>query len=565
LTPPEVTVLFVEDDETQVASIGRMLEESDSPVFHVAHSDHLDSALERVLEGGIDIILLDLGLSPESEGIDTFFRVYAGAPDIPIIVLSGETDEGLAIETVHRGAQDYLVKGHVDRHWLVRSICYGIERKRAQRDLRRANDVLEERVMARTNDLKEANVRLKKEIEERSRAENALRASNAQLESALDQLRETQEHVIQRERLHALGRMASGIAHDFNNALSPILGFSELLLKRDDLLAAPESVKHYVSMIREAAQESARIVSRLREFYRYRNETEVFGPIMIDDLARDVVLLTQPRWKNQALAQGTTIRIEMETGSVPSVSGNETEIREILTNLVFNAVDAIRGSGTIWVRTAVENSEVVVEIEDDGIGMSPETRKRCLEPFFSTKSERGSGLGLGIVYGIVRRHSGTISIESEEGSGTTVRITLPIRREAAVPEEEEPLESPDHPLRILVVEDEPLVKEVITVYLDEDGHTVETAENGVEGLMKFEAGDYDVVLTDRSMPEMNGDQLALAIKRRNPKIPVVLLTGFGDLMESGGEHPSGVDIIVSKPFTFDTLRSAIAKGMQHAR
>jgi signal transduction histidine kinase len=559
----ELTVLVIEDEAAQVALLAKMFESTEFPKFRLVHRDSLEGGLERVLEGGIDVILLDLGLAPESEGIDTFYRVYAGAPDTAIIVLSGEDDEALAIETVQRGAQDYLVKGHVDRHWLVRAIRYGIERKRAQRELRRAHDDLEARVAERTIELREINTLLKEEISERKRVEGALRASNAQLEEAVGQLRETQENVIQRERLHALGRMASGIAHDFNNALAPILGYSELLLKRPDLLSDVPKLKGYIEKIHEAAAESAKVVSRLREFYRYRDEAEVFGPVVIEDLVNEVILLTQPRWKDQAMGGGVDIQVLTDLEEVPSVSGNEAELREMLTNLVFNAIESIRKSGAITISTRRVADSVVLEVRDTGVGMSEEVRKRCLEPFFSTK-DVGTGLGLGIVYGVVSRHGGTVEIESEEGRGTTVRVTLHSRREQRMPEQIKEVEAPQDSLRILVVEDEPLVREVITVYLDEDGHRVETAENGVEGLKRFEAGEFDIVLTDRAMPEMNGDQLAIAIKERQPTMPVVLLTGFGDLMEGGGERPSGVDVIVSKPFTFDTLRDAIRKGLQGA-
>lgn len=555
-----MTVLLIEDDPSQVVSLARIFERTDYPKFHLVHCHSLEHALERVLEGGVDVILLDLGLPPESEGIDTFYRVYAGAPDIPIIVLSGENDESLAIETVQRGAQDYLVKGHVDRHWLVRSIRYGIERKRAQMELRRAHDDLEARVEERTLELQETNQRLKEEVRERIRMEEALRASNAQLEEALGQLRETQANVIQQERLHALGRMASGIAHDFNNALAPILGFSELLVKRPELLSDVPKLKNYIEIINASATESAKVVSRLREFYRYRDEAEVFGPVSIPELVHEAIRLTEPRWKDQALGEGTDIRIRTDLAEVPTVSGNEAELREMLANLLFNAADAIRESGTITVSTRFEDDQVILEVKDTGVGMSEDVGRKCLEPFFSTK-EGGTGLGLGIVYGVVSRHGGTVDIESEEGTGTTVRVTLQPRREEHTPERVKTVEAPKDALRILVVEDEPLVREVITVYLDEDGHRVETAENGVEGLERFEAGEFDIVLTDRAMPEMNGDQLAVAIKKKQPHMPVVLLTGFGDLMEAGGERPAGVDVVVGKPFTFDTLRHAIEKGM----
>ncbi len=476
--------------------------------------------------------------------------------------MTGLDDEALAVETVHRGAQDYLVKGRGDDRILVRSLRYAIERKKTQFELKRARDDLEKRVADRTEDLTAANETLQKEIRERKLAEAAVLESNRQLAEALDKLRETQEHIIQRERLHALGRMASGIAHDFNNALAPILGFSELLLRRPESLRNEERARAYVEMIHTAAEDSAKIVGRLREFYRYREENDLFTPVSLNDLIQQVISLTQPRWKDQAQANGVFLSIKTELQNIPTIAGNEADLREMLFNVVFNAIDAIPDQGTITFRTSTREDCALLEVEDTGIGMTEEVRIRCLEPFFSTKDEHGTGLGLGIVYGIVRRHDGTIEIDSVPGKGTTVSIALPLYREEAAPAHPEPDGAIERPLHILVVEDEPLVREVIEVYLREDHHLVRTAVNGRDGLEKYRTGIFDLVITDRSMPEVNGDVLAAEIKKLSPHQPVILLTGFGDLMSGAGEKPEGVDLVVSKPFTLISLREAIAKAVR---
>ena len=510
----------------------------------------------------IHLILLDLGMEPESEGFETFQRVHAMARDIPIIVLSGNDDEALAIQTVQSGAQDYLVKGHDDNpHWLLRSMHYALERKRAQQDLKVAYDEMERRVVERTAELRKTNADLEHEVGERRRAEEALIQTNQRLAEALQELRETQQQIIQQERLHALGRMASGIAHDFNNALAPILGFSELLLIRPEMLEDRERTRSYLQMINTAAKDSATVVGRLREFYRYREEAESALPVVLNDLVQQVILLTQPKWKDQALAAGVNVKIQTDFKNTPTISGNESELREMLTNIVFNAVDAVveQKGGTLTFRTFQKDNSVVLQVIDNGVGMTEEVRLRCLEPFFSTKSEHGTGLGLGIVYGIVRRHGGKIDIESEVGRGTTVTISLPVHKDEAVPEPKPWDAAGKLNKRILVVEDEPLVREVISVYLSTDNHEVTTAVNGAEGLEKYRAGTFDIVLTDRAMPQMNGDQLAEAIKKIDPKMPIILLTGFGDIMLGSGEKPTGVDMILSKPFTMSQLREAIAK------
>jgi len=561
MTEQNIKVLLVEDNEEHAQLLERLLVESNNPVFQVMQFSALRPALDAVEMPGFDLVLLDLSL-PDSDGLETFLRMQNRAQDLPIVVLTGLDDEALAVETVQRGAQDYLVKGRVDDRILVRSLLYALERKRAQYELKRARDDLERRVVDRTAELVSANEKLQKEIGERKRAENALLESNRQLADALEKLRETQEHVIQRERLHALGRMASGIAHDFNNALAPILGFSELLLRRPEALANMERARGYVEMIHTAAEDSAKIVARLREFYRYREENDLFTPVLLNDLIQQVISLTQPRWKDQAQANGVQVTMKTELQNIPTISGNETELREMLFNVVFNAIDAIAERGTVTFRTSMREDCAVLEVADTGTGMTEEVRLRCLEPFFSTKDEHGTGLGLGIVYGIVRRHDGKIEIDSAPGKGTRVTISLPLYKEECIPVQPAPAVMMERPLHILVVEDEPLVREVIEVYLHEDHHLIETANNGREGLEKYRAGTFDLVLTDRAMPEMNGDVLAAEIKKINARQPVILLTGFGDLMSGAGDKPEGVDLVVGKPFTLNSLREAISKAIR---
>jgi signal transduction histidine kinase len=554
-------VLLVEDNEEHVQLLSQLLLTAQEE-FNLITVSRLSEALDSIGRHKFDLVLLDLTL-PDSEGLETFIRMSEISRELPIVVLSGIADVDLAIETVQLGAQDYLVKGHVDNHLLIRSLHYAIERKRIQLQLKRAYEELELRVQERTAALRDTNERLQKEIGERKKAEEATLESNRQLAAALGQLKEAQDEIVQRERMLALGRMANGIAHDFNNTLAPIVGFSELLLMKPELLADKQKARAYLEMIHTASKDSARVVSRLREFYRYRENDEIFTPVVINDLILQVISLTQPRWKDQALAAGVNIEIRSELGNVPTVPANENELRETLMHLMFNAVDAISRRGVITVCSEVQGRWAVITITDTGVGMSEEARQRCLEPFYTTKKDQGTGLGLGSVYGTVRRHDGEVDIQSTLGKGTSVTISLPIDRTAKAPEAPRVHAEANGSLRILVVEDEPLVREVIGVYLSEDQHEVITANDGREGLQKFMSeGKFDVVLTDRAMPEMNGDELAAEIKKQCPDQPIVLLTGFGDLMVGAGEKPTGVDMIVSKPFTLTTLRGAISKVLE---
>ena len=382
---------------------------------------------------------------------------------------------------------------------------------------------------------------------------------HTQLQSAYEELQRTQQHIIQQERLGALGQMASGIAHDFNNALSPILGFSELLLARPEDREDQNKLLLYLDLMHSAAGDAANVVARLKDFYRTREEGEVMVPVDLNQVVERVISLTQPRWKDQAQAQGLTVRVKTQLQPIPEIAGNEAELREMLTNLIFNAVDAMPRGGRICLKTGTEGSSVTLEVSDNGIGMTEEVRQRCLEPFFTTKGEQGTGLGLGMVYGIVQRHEGLLQLESEPGTGTTFTIRFPILRARTEDNITAEIVTRPRPLHVLVVDDEPMVREFVAEGLRSDGHLVETARNGRDGLERFEGGRFDLVVTDRGMPEMNGDQLASEIKRVSAQTPIILLTGFGDLMSATQERPANVDAVVGKPVRVTELWRAVAE------
>ena len=531
-----VDVLLIEDNSVDADLLQCILsKDTEAFVIHTASSMRL--AAERLRAGGIGLVLTDLSL-PDSRGFETLLAIQAAAPNTPIIVLSGLSDEDTAVKMVEMGAEDYLVKDRIDRHSLVRAMRYGIERNGLKRELRRAHDELERRVQERTAALAEGAEQLKK---------------------SLDQLRRAQDQMVQQERLSALGRMASGIAHDFNNALSPIVALSEQLLTPSP--AIQEKSQEYLRLIHLAAKDSCAVVRRLREFYRYRDENDVFTPVNLNELIRHVELLTKPRWKTQALGRGAFIQFVTKLQPLPPVSGNESELREMLANLVFNAVDAIPEHGTISLRTFCRTETVILQISDTGTGMTDDVRMHCMEPFYTTKDQHGTGLGLAMVCGTVRRHGGEIDIQSAAGGGTTITISLAARKAAPEPE---PMRQPARPpgcLAILAVDDEELIREVLMVVLSEDGHTVETAANGSEGLRKLLVRPFDLVITDRAMAHMNGDQFAAEVRALYPEMPVILLTGFGDLMTAVGDHPSVFDVVACKPFTTDSLRVAITQAL----
>ena len=396
------------------------------------------------------------------------------------------------------------------------------------------------------------------DISRRRGAETTLQESNRRLEQTLAELREAQPRMIRQERLRALGQMAGGVAHDFNNALSKILGFAELLLTSPEKVHDHDKVRKHLQMICTAAQDAANVVRRLRMFYRSQRETEVLDPVDLRALIQQVITLTQPKWKQRPQANGVTVDIRTELQNIPLIQGNEADLREVLTNLIFNAVDAMPKGGIITFRTRANGEFVTFECSDTGVGMTPETRERCLEPFFTTKGEQGTGLGLSMVYGIIQRYGGSLDIQSEWGKGTTFIIHLPVHADQPQRPTELQLATQPHPLQVLVVEDDAIIREIEAEYLACDGHAVETAANGSEGLKKFYSKKFDLVLSDRAMPEMNGDQLAGMIETVSPDTPVILVTGYADAMDGNGGKPAGVHQILAKPFTHETLRKAVA-------
>ncbi len=411
-------------------------------------------------------------------------------------------------------------------------------------------------------------------------AHTALAAHQATLYGALqqayDDLRQTQRAVLQQERLRALGEMASGIAHDINNAISPAALYTASLLERETNLS--DRARDYLATIQRAIDDVAQTVSRMREFYRQREPQLLLAPIDLNRLVQHVVDLTRARWRDVPQERGIVVRLQTElTSELPTIMGAEGEIRDALTNLVFNAVDAMTDGGTLTIRTSSietpqqspRNGEpgaiVRVAVCDTGAGMDEETRRRCLEPFFTTKGERGTGLGLAMVYGMVQRHSADIEIQSQPGNGTTVTLLFPVSNtsEHADTASAIPTRSARR-LKILVVDDDPLLVKSLRDILEGDGHLVVAADGGQAGIQAFEEtmarGEaFAAVITDLGMPYVDGRTLATAIKAASPETPVILLTGWGQRLLAEHDVPPHVDRLLSKPPKLAELRAALVE------
>lgn len=406
----------------------------------------------------------------------------------------------------------------------------------------------------------------------------ALAAHQAQLHSALqqayDELHRSQQTAAQQERLRALGQMASGIAHDINNALSPVALYTESLLQNERGLSA--RAREQLQITARAIDDVSATVARMREFYRPRETLATLAPTELNALVGQVLDLTQARWSDMALQRGVLITVTTElAGNLPAISGVEGELREALTNLIFNAVDAMPAGGTMTLRTRVTPAaggsrqpsapRVELEVGDTGVGMDEETRRRCLEPFFTTKGERGTGLGLAMVYGTMQRHGAEIEIDSTPGRGTTVRLIFP--GNVPAPAEAERAEGEawvPRRLRLLLVDDDPLLLKSLRDTLELDGHAVTTAHGGREGIDAFRAAHragspFSAVVTDLGMPYADGRVVAAAIKETSPATPVILLTGWGQRLVAEGDVPPHVDQVLSKPPKLLLMRQALAQ------
>jgi PAS domain S-box-containing protein len=403
----------------------------------------------------------------------------------------------------------------------------------------------------------------------------ALASHQAQLYGALqrayDDLRQTQQQVMQQERLRALGQMASGIAHDINNAISPMSLYAESLLERETSLS--EAGRRQLETIQRAVDDVAQTVARMGEFYRLREPRASLVPVDLNLLTEHVVDLTRARWSDMALQRGVVIEVTTDLApNLPAVQGVEAETREALVNLILNAVDAMPDGGTVTLKTDVQRApdgqikQVRVDVVDTGLGMSEETRRRCLEPFYTTKGERGTGLGLAMVYGVAQRQGAEVDIASELGAGTTVSLVFPAASvaEKGVVQKEALVAAPTR-LRLLLIDDDAMVLTALKTALALDGHDIEVAEGGQSGIDAFttatKAGkSFSAVITDLGMPHVDGGKVAAAVKALSPKTPVILLTGWGQGAVSADDtaNPS-VDAVLGKPARVKDLRATLAR------
>jgi signal transduction histidine kinase/CheY-like chemotaxis protein len=372
---------------------------------------------------------------------------------------------------------------------------------------------------------------------------------------ALSDLRAMQRKLVQGETLRALGELAGGAAHHLNNLLTIVVGRIQLMRRhvQEERLVRP------LEIVERAAKDGAEVVRRLQQFAGMRRTAEP-RTVDLNHIVNDVLEMTRGRWQDSSRARGAEIVVESRLTPLPQIPGDASALREMLTNLAFNAIDALPQGGRLTIDTSVSGSTAVIAVTDTGLGMPEDVRLRAHEPFFTTKGVRSTGLGLSVAFGIARRHGGDLTIQSEVGRGTTVRTVLPLPSAAALPPPREASPLPVPPLRILLVDDEDEVRQALAEMLVAQGHTVVAASSGPDALRSLgqDAG-IDLVITDLVMPAMTGWELADAVKASRPALPVGIVTGWGDVPEAAPATQVAVDFVLSKPVTLETLADALGR------
>jgi signal transduction histidine kinase/ActR/RegA family two-component response regulator len=405
-----------------------------------------------------------------------------------------------------------------------------------------------------------------------------IETSTAQAEQAQRHVQELSHYIAEQERireqfsqiekLSALGELASGVAHDFNNTLAGILGRAQLILRTND----PEKISRGLNIIIKTAEDGAKTVKRIQDFARQRRDHD-FEPVSIDQILFDVSEVTRPRWKDRAEVSNVQISLDLQIRSKAKVMGDESELREVLVNMVFNAIDAMPKGGQLTLAAEDVEDSVVISVGDNGTGMAPEVKSRIFDPFFTTKGKAGMGLGLAVSFGIIRRHEGSVEVESEVGAGTKFKISLPkakVEGDSILTEPERPKlihEKPktiaprtfDHSQpKILVVDDEESIRELLRDLLESVGCRVYLAPGGREALGLFEAHQFDAIFTDVGMPGMSGWELAHAIRKRNETVPIAVITGWGEAVGSNEQREANVDWVITKPFKAERITELAA-------
>ncbi len=378
--------------------------------------------------------------------------------------------------------------------------------------------------------------------------------------------KQMEKQIISSERMKAIGEMTGGVAHNINNLLAGIMGNLQLLEMEGSKYLPPTAL----NQIQQAFLGSRRIgelVKQMLTFARAEDSDDTWINVSVLAIINRVIKLTEPLWKDAKQKEGKEVRFRVDVPEDVQVVGNINELTTLFNNIIVNSIEAIDDIGSISI-TGVRKSEKLVEITitDTGRGMTPETLKRSIEPLFSTKGTVGVGMGLSVAYGIAKKYQGDISISSEPWKGTKVSITLPSGYKEEIlefKEEQKVMVSEAGIIRVLVIEDEPDVREILALFLEKRGYEVEVASSGHEGVKMFIDKPFDVVFTDLGMARMTGWEVAQKIKTEKPEARVFLLTGWGSEIEKEDEKMKYIDGVVYKPFDLEKLSNLLVQFSDH--
>jgi diguanylate cyclase (GGDEF)-like protein len=506
--PP--SVLLVDDSPLMVEMLGSILQSVGLTVLE-AHDGEQAITVARLHRP--DCVLLDLGI-PGVDGFETCRQIKAIFRDshVPVILITSEKALASQLQGYESGADDHVTKPVVREHLIAKV---------------------------------HAQLRVKS-------LHDRLRAANAKLKQA-------QRTLMRAERLKAIGQMAAGLAHDFNNLLSSILGHAQVLQAKVD---SPETLRG-LQAIEQVAQEGASTIKRLTQFAHRPAQAEECVRIDVADVLEDCRQMTRIHWKDEAEIRNVRYQVEMKVEPGLTVRACHSDLREVFTNLIVNALEAMPRGGTLTLAASRHGqSEILVEVQDTGTGITPDLQRQIFDPFFTTKPDTGAGLGLSIAYGIVARLQGRIDVVSRVGSGSTFRVVLPADVgtpvAAPVPVVTEATCASTHDgVSVLIIDDEPHIREVFTEILTDEGYAVAAEVDGESGLAKFRQSPADVVLTDLGMPGLSGWEVARQVRRLRPETKIILTSGWGMDLETDSPEQGIVDAVLPKPVSLRSLLDCI--------
>ncbi len=377
--------------------------------------------------------------------------------------------------------------------------------------------------------------------------------------------KEFEQKLFQIDKLNALGLQSSGVAHEFNNILGIILGYLEIV--KEEIRGVSEPVLDALRIIEKAARDGSEIVDKIQQFSRIKKEHEKKEELIdLIDVVNDALKFTMPRWKTEAQSKGVEYEIIKNNfiSSKYRTRCNPSELREVIINIINNSIDAMPNGGKIETSVKTDESNVIISISDNGIGIKDDIKDKIFDPFFSTKGVKRSGLGMSLSFSIMARYGGEILVDSCVGKGTTMHLKMPLfDAEIEQCDEEETGIVDSHSANILIIEDEDVILDMMKILLESRGHNVFVSQDSSVGIEMYENNLYDIVLCDLAMPKLNGWQVARFIKeydavRKRTKTPVVLITGYELDADNIDYKKEGVDFILNKPIEFDKLHNIIS-------